>query len=67
MLQRKLKDAGRFVYIDRVKQNPGYLQYVDRTMRFVRESLEWLERDGTTPHIGQLSTALRRVDPESFA
>jgi hypothetical protein len=67
VLQRKLKDAGRFVYIDRVKKNSWYLQYVDRTMRFVRESLEWLERDGETPHIHELGTILRQLDPESFA
>jgi hypothetical protein len=24
-VQRKLKDAGRFVFIDRVKRNPGFL------------------------------------------
>ena len=67
VLQRKLKDAGRFVYIDRVKNNPWYLQYVDRTMRFVRRSLEWLEEDGETPHIDELARVLRQLDPASFS
>ena len=66
-VQRKLKDAGRFVYIDRVKGNDRYLQYIPRTMRFVRESVDWLLADGQTHFMPTLADALRQVDPESFA
>lgn len=39
-IQRNLKAAGRFVYIDRVKKNPKFLQYVPATLRKVRRNLE---------------------------
>jgi N-acetylmuramate 1-kinase len=38
-VQRKLKDAGRFVFADRVRGDAGYLQYVDSTVAKVRASL----------------------------
>lgn len=41
-VQRKLKDAGRFVFIDRVKGNPRYLQYVHPTLLFVDNALRHL-------------------------
>jgi aminoglycoside/choline kinase family phosphotransferase len=34
-LQRKLKDYGRFVYIDRVKGNPDYLRYNPANARYI--------------------------------
>jgi len=37
-VQRKLKDAGRFVYIDRVKRNPGFLPSIPASLRYVREA-----------------------------
>lgn len=51
-VQRKLKDAGRFIYIDRVKGNPSYLQYIPRTLGYVRQALEQL------PEYGELMGAL---------
>jgi aminoglycoside/choline kinase family phosphotransferase len=39
-LQRKMKDAGRFVYIDRVKKNPNFLQYIPATLRYVKNAFE---------------------------
>ena len=39
-LQRKMKDAGRFIYIDRVKKNPNFLQYLPTTLKYVKEALE---------------------------
>lgn len=39
-IQRKLKDAGRFVYIDRVKGNPGYLKHIPRSLACVKQALE---------------------------
>lgn len=35
-LQRKLKDAGRFVFIDRVKRNPWFLQHIPASLARVR-------------------------------
>lgn len=37
-IQRKLKDAGRFEFIDRVKGNPGFLPYVVPSLGYVREA-----------------------------
>src|SRR5579884_232817 len=39
-IQRNLKAAGRFVYIDRVKKNPNFLQYVPPTLRKVKRNLQ---------------------------
>ena len=40
-VQRKLKDAGRFVFIDRVKKNPGFLPSITRKLRVV-----WMVKSG---------------------
>ncbi len=37
-VQRKLKDAGRFVFIDRVKKNPDFLRSIPASLRYVREA-----------------------------
>jgi aminoglycoside/choline kinase family phosphotransferase len=51
-VQRKLKDAGRFVFIDRVKKNPSFLPYFDPSIAKVRgalarlrdeEDMRWIE------------------------
>jgi N-acetylmuramate 1-kinase len=57
-VQRKLKDAGRFVYIDRVKRNPGFLVSIPASLRYVREAL--LRR----PDLGSLQVLLGRHVPE---
>ncbi len=60
-LQRKLKDAGRFVYIDRVKGNPKFLPNVPRSLAYAREALD---------HLGGYEEArevLARILPEHFA
>lgn len=44
-VQRKLKDAGRFVFIDRVKNNPSFLPYYRPSIGYVRQALEMLEDD----------------------
>lgn len=41
-VQRKLKDAGRFVYIDQVKKNPRFLPYIPTSLSYVREALQQL-------------------------
>jgi N-acetylmuramate 1-kinase len=57
-VQRKLKDAGRFVFIDRVRGNPGFLGFVDPTIEKVRLALGRLEGD---PVLDRLSELLGRV------
>ena len=42
-VQRKLKDAGRFVFIDRVKKNPGFLPYFEPSLAKVRGALARLQ------------------------
>ncbi|MDH3654215.1 MAG: phosphotransferase [Myxococcales bacterium] len=39
-LHRKLKDAGRFVFIDRVRNNPDFLQWYPQSLRYVGRALE---------------------------
>ncbi len=39
-IQRNLKAAGRFVYIDRVKGNPSFLASIPRTLKNVRANLD---------------------------
>jgi aminoglycoside/choline kinase family phosphotransferase len=41
-VQRKLKDAGRFVFIDRVKKNPDFLPYIPSSLRYVARALRRL-------------------------
>lgn len=61
-VQRKLKDAGRFVFIDRVKQNPSFLRFVVPTVRKVAGSLERLrEKDRD---MAELFALLRRLLPD---
>lgn len=54
-IQRKLKDAGRFVYIDRVKDDDSFLPYVDPSLDYVLEACEHL--DGFDP----IAEMVRRV------
>ena len=39
-VQRKLKDAGRFVFIDRVKKNPSFLLHIPSSLHYVRDALK---------------------------
>ncbi|MFH1653184.1 MAG: phosphotransferase [Pseudomonadota bacterium] len=41
-VQRKLKDAGRFVYIDRVKGNPNFLKNIPTSLEYVKLALHKL-------------------------
>jgi len=41
-VQRKMKDAGGFVFIDQVKKNPNFLPFIPISLRYVREALERL-------------------------
>jgi aminoglycoside/choline kinase family phosphotransferase len=38
-LQRKLKDTGRFIYIDRVRRNPSFLRWIPSSLRYVQAGL----------------------------
>ncbi len=57
-VQRKLKDGGRFEFIDRVKKNPSFLPHVGLSFRYVARALERL------PEYAELLTVLREVHPE---
>jgi hypothetical protein len=39
-IQRKLKDAGRFEFINRVKGNPGFLVSIPASLRYVRDAFK---------------------------
>ena len=57
-VQRKLKDAGRFVFIDRTKKNSAFLQFVEPTIEKARGALRRLDAD---PEMARLAGALDRV------
>ncbi len=61
-VQRKLKDAGRFVFIDRTKQNPSFLRFVVPTIEKVASSLARLEAHNAD--MAQLLDLLRRILPD---
>ena len=52
-LQRKLKDTGRFVYIDRVKKNPNFLPFIPRSIGYIKEALGELSEYKTLSEILQ--------------
>jgi aminoglycoside/choline kinase family phosphotransferase len=51
VVQRKLKDAGRFVFIDRVKRNPSFLVHIPNSLDYVARSLARLPELGTLREI----------------
>jgi aminoglycoside/choline kinase family phosphotransferase len=57
-VQRKLKDAGRFVFIDRVKKNPGFLVSIPASLRYVRDAF------ARRPDLAELQAVLGRHVPE---
>jgi len=58
-VQRKLKDAGRFVFIDRQKGNPGFLRFVEPTIKKVGGALARLATDD--PDMADLRALLART------
>jgi aminoglycoside/choline kinase family phosphotransferase len=62
-VQRKLKDAGRFVFIDRVKQNPSFLRFVTPTIGKVHGALARLSDD---EDMRTMAALLRRAIPEEL-
>ena len=63
-VQRKLKDAGRFVFIDRRKGNDSFLRFVTPTIHKVREALDRLH--GRDEDMNALRSLLKRVLPDEF-
>ena len=59
-VQRKLKDAGRFVFIERKNGNPSFLKFVEPTIEKARASLARLAED---EHLRELSELLDQVCP----
>lgn len=57
-IQRNLKAAGRFVYIDRVKGNPKFLADIPRTLGYVKRNLQ------KYPELSALREVMRAYVPE---
>jgi aminoglycoside/choline kinase family phosphotransferase len=53
-VQRKLKDAGRFVFIERVKKIPGFMQHIPSSLGYVAHALQQL------PELSDLRSLLSR-------
>jgi len=57
-IQRKLKDAGRFEYIHRVKGNPGFLVSIPASLRYVKAAFD------RRPDTARLREILSKYVPE---
>lgn len=57
-VQRKLKDAGRFVFIQHKKGDAGYLRFVEPTIALVRRSLARLSDDSDAAELEALLSDL---------
>jgi N-acetylmuramate 1-kinase len=53
-VQRKLKDAGRFIFIDRKNQNPSFLPFVEPTIAKARAAISRLSDDPDMRILGEL-------------
>lgn len=53
-VQRKLKDAGRFVFIDQVKKNPSFLVFIEPSLAKVRRALSRLQDDADMRDLGRI-------------
>jgi N-acetylmuramate 1-kinase len=60
-VQRKLKDAGRFVFIDRVKNNSSFLKFVAPTVAKVKHALAHLRGDADMERLAEI---LHRAIPD---
>lgn len=56
-VQRKLKDAGRFIFIDRVRKNSNFVGYYPASLEYVARALSGL------PELDALKRCLTRVVP----
>ncbi|MBL8937286.1 MAG: phosphotransferase, partial [Archangium sp.] len=57
-VQRKLKDAGRFEFINRVKGNPGFLVSIPASLRYVKAALD------VQPELSDLRRIVAKYVPE---
>ncbi|MBF5044452.1 phosphotransferase [Aggregicoccus sp. 17bor-14] len=57
-VQRKLKDAGRFEFINRVKGNPGFLVSIPASLRYVKEGFR------RRPELAGLQKLIAKYVPE---
>ncbi len=53
-VQRKLKDAGRFIFIDRKNGNPSFLPFFEPTIHKARAAIERLSDDDDMRNLGAL-------------
>jgi len=53
-VQRKLKDAGRFIFIDRKNGNPSFLPFFEPTIHKARAAIERLSDDADMRNLGAL-------------
>jgi N-acetylmuramate 1-kinase len=60
MVQRKLKDAGRFVFIERKNNNQSFLKFIDPTIEKARASLARLADDPKLQGLSELLTQIFR-------
>ena len=58
-LQRKLKDVGRFVFIDRVRKNPSFLRWIPATVGYIQQAMA-----AAPPEMAPVADILRRHAPE---
>ena len=61
IVQRKLKDAGRFVFIDRKKQNPSFLRHIPSSLDYVLLALQELQGFAAVNEILERRTAALRA------
>lgn len=57
-VQRKMKDAGRFEFINRVKGNPGFLVSIPASLRYVKAALD------RQPQLAELRKLVAKYVPE---
>lgn len=57
-VQRKMKDAGRFEFINRVKGNPGFLVSIPASLRYVKTALD------AQPQLAALQKLVGKYVPE---
>lgn len=58
-LQRKMKDIGRFVFIDRVRKNPSFLRWIPATAGYIRQAMAM-----APPELAPVARVLARHAPE---
>jgi aminoglycoside/choline kinase family phosphotransferase len=57
VVQRKLKDAGRFVFIERVKKIPGFMRHIPSSLGYVAHAMSQL------PELAELQALLAKWLP----